>query len=273
MQSAVSVIIPCYRCADTIERAVGSVINQTLPPKEILLVEDCSDDGGITLAALYRLQKKFQGEISISVIPLKQNKGPGSARNTGWEESSQPYLAFLDADDNWHQKKLEIQYQWMAAHPNVVLSGHQSVKIAIGEAMPDLPKELVAHRVNRGGLLISNRFPTRSVMLKHEVPYRFIPEKRYAEDYLLWLTIVFSGQPAWFLKMPMAYSFKEEFGAGGLTGNLWKTQQGVIDTYQRLFRSGFISFFALSLILCLSFLKLFRRWGVVKWRSLFNRTS
>ena len=71
----------------------------------------------------------------------------------------------------------------------------------------------------------------------------------------------------------MAYSFKEDFGDGGLSGNLWKTQQGVIDTYQRLFRSGFISFFALSLILCLSFLKLFRRWGVVKWRSLFNRTS
>lgn len=265
----VSVIIPCYRCADTIQRAVDSVMAQTLPPHEIILIDDFSNDAGETLGALDRLRQMYQG-TNIKILSLHKNSGPGSARNAGWQESSQPYLAFLDADDSWHPKKLEIQYQWMAAHPDVVLSGHPSVKITIGDAMPDLPKILVTRYVNKRGLLFSNCFPTRSVMLKREVPYRFIPEKRYAEDYLLWLTIVFSGQPAWFLNMPMAYSYKEEFSAGGLTGNLWQAQQGVLDTYRSLFNVGFISFFTYILISSLSFLKFFRRWGIVKCRALFD---
>jgi len=104
MQAPVSVIIPCYRCADTIGRAVESMIWQTLPPKEILLVEDYSQDEGKTLASLYDLQRKFQDKITIKVIPLLKNGGPGGARNTGWDEAQQPYLAFLDADDSWHPR-------------------------------------------------------------------------------------------------------------------------------------------------------------------------
>lgn len=268
MQAPVSVVIPCYRCADTIQRAVDSVIAQTLPPLEIILVDDFSNDEGETLAALDRLQLAYL-ETKIKILRLDKNSGPGSARNAGWKVSSQPYLAFLDADDSWHTKKLEIQYQWMMAHPNVVLSGHPSVKIAIGAALPDLPEKLEAHRVTRGRLLFSNCFPTRSVMLKREVPYRFIPEKRYAEDYLLWLTIVFS-QPAWFLNLPMAYSFKEDFGDGGLTGNLRKTQQGELDTYQRVYFAGLITLFEFMLASCFSFLKYGRRWIIVRWRSVIN---
>ncbi|MHB1099234.1 MAG: glycosyltransferase family 2 protein, partial [Burkholderiales bacterium] len=106
----VSVIIPCYRCAETIARAVDSVLKQTLPPEEILLVEDCSGDDGNTLAVLHSLQ---QNNPFIRVIPLAKNGGPAAARNAGWDAAKQPYIAFLDADDAWHPKKLEIQYSWM----------------------------------------------------------------------------------------------------------------------------------------------------------------
>ncbi|MEI6333188.1 MAG: hypothetical protein WCS87_01395 [Methylococcaceae bacterium] len=169
-----------------------------------------------------------------------------------------------------HPKKLEIQYQWMEAHPNIVLSGHQSIKISENVAVPELPESLVVRRVNKYSLLFSNRFPTRSVMVKREVSYRFLPEKRYEEDYLLWLKIVFNGQPAWFLNSPMAYSFKEDFGDEGLTGNLWETQLGVLDTYYRVFSAGFISIFMLTLASGFSFFKCLRRLGITKGRSLFN---
>jgi len=169
-----------------------------------------------------------------------------------------------------HPKKLEIQHQWMAAHPDIVLSGHQSIKISENIALPELPESLVVRRVNKYSLLFSNRFPTRSVMVKRKVSYRFLPEKRYAEDYLLWLTIVFNGQPAWFLNSPMTYSFKEDFGGGGLTGNLWKNQLGVLDTYHRIFSAGFISIFMFILVSGFSFFKYLRRLGITKVRSLFN---
>jgi len=264
-KAPVSVIIPCYRCADTIKRAIDSVIAQTVIPEEIILIDDFSDDQNETIVTLNDLTQLYHG-INIKIILLDKNSGPGSARNAGWEESSQPYLAFLDADDIWHPKKLETQYQWMAAHPDVVLTGHQTLKISENDTLPVLPENLVTHNINKYSLLFSNRLPTRSVMLKREIAYRFLPEKRYAEDYLLWLTILFSGQVAWFLDIPLAYAFKDEFGEGGLTGNLWKTQLGVVDTYRAIFNAGFISHFLYILISGISFLKYIRRWILTKLR-------
>ena len=65
MQAPVSVIIPCYRCTETIERALASVAQQTLLPEEVLLVEDCSDDERKTLDVLYRLQQQYLGNRQL----------------------------------------------------------------------------------------------------------------------------------------------------------------------------------------------------------------
>lgn len=271
-RAPVSVIIPCYRCAETIERAIDSVMNQSLRPAEIILVDDFSNDAGVTSGILEHLRQVHQ-EANIKILWLDKNSGPGSARNAGWTVAVQPYLAFLDADDSWHPKKLETHYQWMSDHFDVVMSGHATVKISEGDVMPDLAPVMTAFSVSARRLLFKNYFPTRSVMLKRELPYRFIEGKRYAEDLLLWLTIVLNGHPAWRLNQTMAYTYKEEFGEGGLTGNLWKTQQGLIDTYQRLLSLGFISFFVFILVSSFSFMKYVRRWLVVIWRAFFNRTS
>lgn len=267
----VSVIIPCYRCAETIRRAVDSVIAQTLPAHEIILIDDCSNDGK-TLRVLEDLRKVHQ-TLTIKILRLNKNSGPGSARNAGWDIATQPYLAFLDADDSWHPEKLEIQYRWMLEHPDVVLTGHPSTSILPGAALPLPPLRVKGKYINRFSLLITNCFPTRSVMLKREIQYRFVPGKRYAEDYILWLTIVFGGLPAFLLNVPMAYSYKEEFGGGGLTGNLWKAELGELDTYRRLNSAGAIPTFVLVSISCLSILKFLRRWVIVKFRLFFSGTS
>jgi glycosyltransferase involved in cell wall biosynthesis len=267
-KAPISVIIPCYRCAETIKRALDSVFAQTLSPYEIFLIDDYSDDG-VTLSALDQLRQAHQ-KLNIKIIRLDKNSGPGSARNAGWEESSQLYLAFLDADDAWHPKKLEIQYQWMAAHPDMVLSGHQSIKISDNDTLSKLSENFAVRRVNKYKLLFSNCFPTRSVMLKREIPYRFLPGKYYSEDYLLWLTIVFNAYPAYFLNMPLAYSYKEDFGESGLTGNIWKAQQGELDSYHRIFSMDFISTLVFMLVSIVSLLKYLRRLCSTKVRSLFK---
>ncbi len=271
MRAPVSVIIPCYRCADTIGRAVESVICQTAPPEEILLIEDGSDDGGETLASLYRLQQKHQGETSIRAIPLSENSGPSGARNAGWEAATQPYLAFLDADDSWHPQKLEIQYQWMAAHPEVVLTGHQSVWIRQGNLFPDLPSTIQARAIGRVRLLLSNCFPTRSVMLRRSIAYRFDPTRRYAEDYLLWLKIVLNGESAWLLGAPLAYSYSADFGGVGLSGDLWQMEKGELDAYQQLYLCRLISWLALVGLMLLSLVKFLRRVVVCRLRRLTVR--
>jgi glycosyltransferase involved in cell wall biosynthesis len=258
VRAPVSVIIPCYRCVDTIQRAVDSVIGQTLLPEEILLVEDCSNDEGGTLAALQRVQQLYPQE-NIRVIPLQKNCGPGGARNAGWELAQQPYLAFLDADDSWHPKKLELQYAWMVAHPEVVMTGHHTVCLPLGAPMPAIEARLEAHPVNGRALLVSNRFPTRTVMLRRTISNRFDPVKRYAEDYLVWLRIVLSGGSAWLIELPLAYSYKADFGATGLTANLWKMEKGEIDTYHRIHREGLISSPMYFFLVLFSLLKFLRR--------------
>ncbi len=112
--AAVSVVIPCYRCGATIARAVASVLAQTLPVAEIILVDDASGDD--TLAALEDI-RRGHGDAAVRVLAAPANVGAGEARNLGWNAASQPWVAFLDADDAWHPRKIEIQYGWLLQHP------------------------------------------------------------------------------------------------------------------------------------------------------------
>jgi glycosyltransferase involved in cell wall biosynthesis len=255
----VSVIIPCYRTASTIARAVGSVVAQTLPSEEILLVDDCSNDGGATLDALYRLPQTFP-QANLRIIVLEKNTGPGCARNAAWEQAVQPYIAFLDADDAWHPRKLEIQFPWMAAHPEIALSGHRTLHLAPGAPFPDPGLTTTARPVGRLALLLSNRFPTRTVMLKRDLPCRFDPEKRRAEDYLLWLRIVLGGWPACTIDQPLACSFKEDFGSGGLSADLWEMERAELDAYRRIRQEGYLPMLAQVLLSLFSLAKFLRRW-------------
>ncbi len=120
-QAAVSVIIPCFRCAKTIERAIASVAAQTVLPAEVILVDDASGDG--TRLLLSELKSHYATGW-VKLVLLDQNVGAGSARNAGWAAASQPLIAFLDADDAWHFRKIEIQHAYMAANPDVALCGH-----------------------------------------------------------------------------------------------------------------------------------------------------
>lgn len=267
MRAPVSVIIPCYRCADTVQRAIESVIAQTLPPAEILLIEDCSDDQGKTLAALFSLQEKYCNSIDIKVIPLPTNGGPGVARNVGWDEAKQPYVAFLDADDSWHPKKIEIQYAWMSSHPAVDLTGHQSKLIGPDDTIPDLLEKFPASHVRPLKFLLSNSLPMRSVMLRRErILQRFSPDKRRAEDYLLWLTIIFSGHQVFRIELPLSYSYKSDFGESGLTADLWKMEKGELDTYKRVYADGHISGVLYLFIQCFSLAKYLRRQLMIRFQ-------
>jgi len=260
----VSAVIPCYCCSETIERAVGSIINQTQLPVEIWLVDDASPDDGCTLNKLYELKARYTDMVQIEIIKLPVNGGPSVARNAGWEAATQPYIAFLDADDAWHPQKLEVQYGWMKEHPEIALTGHKCLWLKedsfpqSGEPLPKV-EEFHVRRITKLSLLFSNRFSTPSVMLKNDLPFRFEPQKRHSEDYLLWLQITLSGYQCAFLDLPLAYLYKAPYGEGGLSADLWKMEKGQLDTYYRVYKEGYINLFAWLFLVLFSLAKFCRR--------------
>lgn len=256
----VSVVIPCFRCASTVERAVFSVGRQTLLPEEVLLIDDASDDEGQTTACLYRIQAFYANRFNVKIIRRDTNGGAGEARNVGWQAAKSTYIAFLDADDVWHPSKLAIQITWMEAHPVVAITGTRTSVIKRLEEMPVILPPLTAKKLSFNSMLLMNSMPTRSVMIRSNVPNRFAPGKRYSEDYLLWLSVIADGYQAFRLELPLAYSFKRDFGEGGLSAHLWKFHCEVLDTYKRLYQAGHINAITCKFLEGFSLLKLFRRW-------------
>lgn len=266
----VSVVIPCYRCDSTIARAVGSIAQQTLKPYEVILVDDCSGDG--TLAELYRLQSLYSPEW-IKVIACELNSGAGTARNLGWAAASQTYVAFLDSDDSWHPQKIEVQYGWMINNPSVVLTGHACVSYEdfnFSENKLINDRAVAFRNINKFLLLISNRFPTPSVMLYRDINFRFPSEKRYCEDYHLWLDICCSGLEVCRSELPLTCLYKGAYGDAGLSANLWAMEKGELGAYKSVFDKGLISSPSFFSIIFLSFLKFLKRALVVLCKKVFG---
>jgi glycosyltransferase involved in cell wall biosynthesis len=97
----ISVIIPVYNGEKYLDEALQSVLNQSLRPFEILVVDDCSTDKTAEIAQRY-------GD-RIRYIRREKNGGAAAARNDGVKSATGDYIAFLDADDYWVNNKLELQ--------------------------------------------------------------------------------------------------------------------------------------------------------------------
>lgn len=250
----VSVIIPCYRCKDTIERALSSVLAQTRPVAEIILVDDASGDG--TLTALHALRNKYQHH-PISVLECEQNGGPGGARNAGWEVATQPWIALLDADDGWHPQKIEIQFGWLEHQHNVALCAHDSVLWGEDSEL-EHARFSEPFRIKPAELLIRNPIPTRSVVMRRDIPFRF-GGKDVTEDYLMWLELALSGYPCWKMPVTLVYSYRPEFSSGGYSGALWTHEKRELRCFLKLYSQGLLTWFQWFGISTFSLIKYLRR--------------
>ena len=103
-QPLITVVMPNYNGHRFVEQAIDSVLSQTYPNFELLIVDDCSKDDSLQL-----IQHKAQSDSRIRVIVLKKNAGVANARNVGIREAKGKYIALLDNDDLWTEDKLERQ--------------------------------------------------------------------------------------------------------------------------------------------------------------------
>jgi GT2 family glycosyltransferase len=111
--SLVSVVIPSYNRAYCLERTVDSVLGQTHPEVEVVIVDDGSTDNTGDL-----VQRRWGSDPRV-VYHRQTNAGISGARNAGLDRVRGDYVALLDSDDEWMPWKLELQLGCMRAHPEV----------------------------------------------------------------------------------------------------------------------------------------------------------
>lgn len=105
----VSVIIPVYNSSRFLNACLNSVINQTYPIYEVILINDDSKDN--SLDVILNFIKNYSGNIIFKTFSNPTSKGPSYSRNVGLKNLSEntKYIAFLDSDDFWKEDKIKLQ--------------------------------------------------------------------------------------------------------------------------------------------------------------------
>ncbi|WP_428737110.1 glycosyltransferase [Sulfurimonas sp.] len=178
----ITVVIPSLNRYHFLKRAVKSVLVQSYPPKEIIVVDDGSND------QTAQIQKDFP---QLKYI-YQENQGVSAARNVGIKNANYEWIAFLDSDDTFHSKKLEEQCLFHKNNPEILMSYTDEVWIRDDQKVK-IPKKFqkIGKDVFMENLSYCNIAPSSVLIHKkifNQVGY-FDESLEVCEDYDLWLRV------------------------------------------------------------------------------------
>ncbi len=196
----ISVIIPTYNRAHLLARALQSVLDQSLPAQEIIVVDDGSSDNTDEM-----MSEQFP-QCSYIQQP---NLGVSAARNRGIEAATGEWLAFLDSDDIWLPGKLEAQRDLLHQYREVRICHTEEIWIRDGKRVNQMKKHAKA-----GGHIFRNCLPLCVISPSSVIIHRslfaevglFDEQLPACEDYDLWLRIC-STHPVAFVERPQIKKF------------------------------------------------------------------
>lgn len=224
----VSVVIPTYNSGPLVVEAVESVLRQTLPAAQVIVVDDGSTDDTVQRLEPYR------GRIDFVQQP---NARVAAARNTGLERATGELIAFLDADDVWHPRKLERQLAALRKQPQIGL---------LATELTDWPGEFVALADGGDGrativplttMLVFNPLATSSIVVRRallEQVGRFDTELFGPEDYDLWLRCA-QQSPVAILQQPLT-GYRDS--SGSLSKQADSMRRGLLRIHAKLDAAG-----------------------------------
>ena len=180
----VSVIIPVFERFEQFSEAVESVFRQTFKNSEIIVVDDGSKDKRI---------EWFSSVNKINYVKIEHTGMPGVVRNIGVEASRGKYIAFLDSDDLWNIKKLEMQYDFFKRNPHYRIVHTREIWIEKGKL-----KSQKKQKHKREGNIFDDALKKcivgpSTVMMERTLFDEFggfREDLEIAEDYEFWLRIL-----------------------------------------------------------------------------------
>lgn len=225
----ISVVIPAYNAEKTLVESVHTAQHQTVTDLEILLVDDCSQDG--TAAVAHTLA---QGDPRIRVLRNPRNLGVAASRNNAIKQAAGDYIAFLDADDLWLPDKLEQQLDLMQrAALDLCYTGYSfidenGVQMRSPYNVPD--------SVDLQTMLRENVIGCSTAVFRREAIGKIRMRPEYAhEDYVFWLELLNAGCRAGGINRPlMQYRVSPQ----GRSGNKPKAALGRWQIYRQFLQMG-----------------------------------
>lgn len=222
---SVTVVIPVYNGAHFVGKAIDSVLAQTRPAAEILVINDGSTDNIVEVVGRY-------GD-AVKLIS-QPNGGLSNARNTGIRLAHSRYIAFLDADDWWDPKKLEAQVAAMTADPgaNANYTGLMRVDAVTGEERAYLPPSV--RDVTRAVQWCNPAGPTgSSILVSKEMLDRVGPFKEHlpaCEDWDMWFRLTRAGTKFTVTPEPLSYILVSSSSMSGDADHMYNTFLLMLDS-------------------------------------------
>lgn len=197
IDTLVSIITPLYNSEKYLGRTIESVIQQTYPYWELILIDDCSEDRSFTIAKHYS-----ERDVRIKVIQIATNGGKAAAINEGCSIAKGRYIAFLDSDDIWLPKKLQHQIAFMINERHAI-SCTSYVQISEdGRKKGRLFR--AREKVNYQRVLLDCPVGHSTVMYDvYALGIQVVPNIRKRSDDALWLQILKKEPYIWGLQEPL----------------------------------------------------------------------
>jgi glycosyltransferase involved in cell wall biosynthesis len=233
-----SVVIPVYNSEQTIARALESVIHQSYPPFEVIVVDDASTDSTADIVQNQYPQAKYIKKIT--------NSGSSATRNVGIDAAKGDYIAFLDSDDVWHKDKLMLANTIIESTQGINLFYHPFTQEDISKKQ--LPENITVYKLPFVKLLAGNVIATSCAIIRNDPQFRFESSMRYTEDYDLWLRIGYKHN-IHFTNIPLTQIFRPFLSKGGISESKWKMRKGEMKAYRRLTKLNPLFIFLLPFLL------------------------
>lgn len=230
-ENLVSIILPCYNSARFIEKTVESVLVQTYPQWELLVIDDCSTDETVRIVESY-----VRKDSRIHLFCTEQNSGSAALpRNIGIRYAGGRYIAFLDSDDIWLPEKLAQQIEnFKEDRVALVFSDYEKIQ-ETGKRTGRLIKAplLFEYRDLLKGNGIGCLTAVYDTVKCGKMYFREIGH----EDYALWLEILKKGYVA---KNTGHCVALYRLGKTSLSANKWRAVSWTWNIYRKQERLGYV---------------------------------
>ena len=225
MSDKVSIITPSYNSEKYIAKTIKSVQEQSYTNWEMIIVDDCSTDA--TCAIVEEMAKK---DSRIKLLQQKVNAGAGAARTRAMKNATGRYIAYLDSDDIWLPKKLELQILFMKENNCGFSCTSYEVINDEGER---LNKDIhMLSKVDYIGFLTNNLLQTVGIMVDTclvDKNLLIMPNIRRRQDAATWLQVLKAGNACYGLDQILAQYRRTK---KSLSSNKFKAVTGVWMLYR-----------------------------------------